>query len=83
LFRNVIASGKKTLIKVTEGEEDLLILPLILEIPIKDQGNYFAFYGQPPITDSNFIIPEGIVIVNADKNIQEKVSKLIAIMEKF
>jgi len=83
LFRNVIASGKKTLIKVTEGEEDLLILPLILEIPISDQEIYFAFYGQPPITDSNFIIPEGIVIVNADENIQEKISKLIAIMEKF
>ncbi|MFX1346505.1 MAG: DUF359 domain-containing protein, partial [Promethearchaeota archaeon] len=83
LFRNVITSGKKTLIKITEGEEDLLILPLILEIPIKDRGGYFAFYGQPPITDSNFIIPEGIVIVNVDKNIQEKVRNLIAIMEKF
>lgn len=83
LFRNVIGSGKKTLIKITEGEEDLLILPLILEIPIEEQGGYFAFYGQPPITDSKFIIPEGIVIVNVDRNIQEKVRKVIAIMEKF
>ena len=83
LFRNVIDSGKKTLIKVTEGEEDLLILPLILEITIEEQGGYFAFYGQPPITDSNFIIPEGIVIVDVDKNINEKVRKLIAIMEQF
>ena len=34
LFRNIINSGKRTLIKITEGEEDLLILPLILEINI-------------------------------------------------
>jgi len=61
---------------------DLLILPLILEIPIEDQG-HFAFYGQPPITDSSFVIPEGIVIVNVDKNIQDKVRKIIAIMEAF
>ena len=82
LFRNSINSHKKTLIKITEGEEDLLILPLILEIPLEDQG-HFAFYGQPPITDSSFVIPEGIVIVNVDKNIQEKVRKVIAKMEEF
>lgn len=83
LFRKVIDSGKKTLIKITEGEEDLLILPLILELPIEEQVGNFAFYGQPPITDSKFVIPEGIVIVNIDNNIQEKVRKVIAIMEKF
>ncbi|MCK4286039.1 MAG: DUF359 domain-containing protein [Candidatus Lokiarchaeota archaeon] len=82
IFRKSINSNKKTLIKITEGEEDLLILPLILEIPIEDQG-HFAFYGQPPITDSSFVIPEGIVIVNVDKKIQEKVRKVIAIMEEF
>lgn len=82
IFRVSINSNKKTLIKITEGEEDLLILPLILEIPIEDQG-HFAFYGQPPITDSSFVIPEGIVIVNVDKNIQEKVRRVIAIMEEF
>ncbi|MFX0083352.1 MAG: DUF359 domain-containing protein [Candidatus Hodarchaeota archaeon] len=83
LFKKVINSGKKTLIKITQGEEDLLILPLILEFPIEQQKGHFAFYGQPPITDSKFVIPEGIVIVNIDKHIQKKVSKLISIMEKF
>jgi len=82
IFRTSIASNRKTLIKVSEGEEDLLILPLILEIPIEDQG-HFAFYGQPPITDSEFVIPEGIVIVNVDQNIQEKVRKVLAFMEDF
>jgi uncharacterized protein (UPF0218 family) len=83
LLRDVIKSEKRTLIKITEGEEDLLILPLVLEIPILKGVKSFAFYGQPPITDSNFIIPEGIVIVDIDKNIQENVKKVISIMEKY
>jgi uncharacterized protein (UPF0218 family) len=83
LFRGIIKSEKKTLIKITEGEEDLLILPLILEIPLLEGIKNYCFYGQPPITDSNFIIPEGIVIVKVDENIQEKVKNVISIMEKF
>ena len=83
LFREVIRSEKRTLIKITNGEEDLLILPLVLEIPILKGSKNFAFYGQPPITDSNFIIPEGIVIVDVDKDIQEKVKIVISIMEEF
>lgn len=83
LFRDIINSGKTTLIKITEGEEDLLLLPLILQLPLLNEVKNFAFYGQPPITDSNFIIPEGIVIVDVDKNIQEKVKKVISIMERF
>ncbi|MFX1500939.1 MAG: DUF359 domain-containing protein [Promethearchaeota archaeon] len=83
LFREVIKSEKKTLIKIIEGEEDLLLLPLILEIPIIEGVKNFAFYGQPPITDSNFVIPQGIVIVDVDKKIQEKVKKFISTMEKY
>jgi len=83
LFREVIRSEKRTLIKITNGEEDLLILPLVLEIPILKGVKNFAFYGQPPITDSNFVIPEGIVIVDVDENIQEKVKKVISIMDQF
>lgn len=83
LFRDLISSDKRTLVKITEGEEDLLILPLILEIPLLKGVKNYCFYGQPPITDSNFVIPEGIVIVDVDKNIQEKVKNAISIMEKF
>lgn len=83
LFRDVINSEKKTLIKITFGEEDLLILPLVLEIPLLKGVKNFCFYGQPPITNSNFVIPEGIVIVDVDKNIQEKIKKVISIMERF
>ncbi|MFX1312654.1 MAG: DUF359 domain-containing protein [Promethearchaeota archaeon] len=83
LFRNIINSGKRTLIKIIEGEEDLLVLPLILEIPMKEQSNNFVFYGQPPNTDSKFMIPEGIVIVKVDDIIKQKVYKIISLMEKF
>ncbi|MHA2392814.1 MAG: DUF359 domain-containing protein [Promethearchaeota archaeon] len=83
LFRKVIKSNRKILIKITEGEEDLLVLPLIVEIPLNDQDAHFVFYGQPPITDSQFVIPEGIVIVNVDEKIQKKVRKIVAMMEKF
>ena len=83
IFKEVINSKKRTLIKITEGEEDLLILPLVLEVSLLENVKNFAFYGQPPITDSNFIIPEGIVIVDIDKKIQERVKQVISFMEKF
>ncbi|MDX1797096.1 MAG: DUF359 domain-containing protein [Candidatus Lokiarchaeia archaeon] len=83
ILRNIIISEKRTLIKITKGEEDLLILPLILEIPLIEGVKNYCFYGQPPITDSNFVIPEGIVIVDVDENIQEKVKNVIGIMEKY
>jgi len=83
LFRGVINSEKKSLIKITSGEEDLLIIPLVLEIPLLKGVKNFCFYGQPPITNSNYIIPEGIVIVDVDKSIQEKVKKVISLMDKF
>ncbi len=83
LWREIIKSEKKTLIKITEGEEDLLVLPLVLEVPIKEGHKNFAFYGQPPITDSKFMIPEGIVIVDIDRGVKEKVKTVISLMEKF
>jgi uncharacterized protein (UPF0218 family) len=83
LIKKVIHSKEKTLVKIIEGEEDLLVLPLILEIPISEEEKNYAFYGQPPITDSNFIIPEGIVIVNVDEGIKKKVSIAISLMEEF
>ncbi len=83
LFKSIIVSDKRTLIKITEGEEDLLVLPLVLGLPIKEQVKNFVFYGQPPITDSEFTIPEGIVIVDVDEKIQNQVKDTIKLMEKF
>ena len=74
---------KKTLLKITKGEEDLLVLPLVLELPLEENVKNFVFYGQPPITDSKHAIPEGIVLVDVNIEIQNKVKKYINLMEKF
>ena len=83
ILRNAINSKKKILLKVTEGEEDILVLPLVLELPPKDRIKNFVFYGQPPITDSRRNIPQGIVIVDVNKSIQQTVKKYLALMRKF
>lgn len=71
-----------SVIKITEGEEDLLLIPLVLLLPIKENETHFVFYGQPPITDADFTIPQGIVVVKVDKKIQDKVKKLLGYLDK-
>ena len=83
LLKNIIESKKKTLLKITKGEEDLLVLPIVLELPLEENVKNFVFYGQPPITDSKHEIPEGIVLVDVNKEIQNKVKKYVSLMEKF
>ncbi|MHA1195244.1 MAG: DUF359 domain-containing protein [Promethearchaeota archaeon] len=80
LFREILNSNKKSLIRVISGEEDLLVLPLILEIPLKENVKQLVFYGQPPITDSKHQIPEGVVMVEVDKKLQKVVKKFIDLM---
>ncbi len=82
LLRKIVLSNKRTVLKITEGEEDLLVLPLVLEISPEKNIKNFVFYGQPPITDSKHTIPEGIVMVRVNKTIQQGVKKYIELMEK-
>jgi uncharacterized protein (UPF0218 family) len=51
-----------------DGEEDLLVLPAVLESDEKA----FIFYGQPPITDASPPIPAGCVGIFADSAIKQK-----------
>lgn len=83
LLKNIIKSEYKTLLTIVNGEEDLLVLPLVLQIPLEKNVKNLVFYGQPPITDSKLTVPEGIVIVDVDNKIQKKVKSVIDIMEKF
>jgi uncharacterized protein (UPF0218 family) len=82
LLNNIVSSDKRTLLKIIEGEEDLLVLPLVLKIPLDERIKSLVFYGQPPITDSKKSIPEGIVMVDVEKRIQKVVKKFIDIMQK-
>ena len=81
LLKNIISSDKITLLKIIEGEEDLLVLPLVLSIPLEEGIKHLVFYGQPPITDAKKDIPEGIVMVIVDKKIQKVVEKFVEMMK--
>ncbi len=81
LLNGIVNSDKITLLKITKGEEDLLVLPLVLSIPLSERTHSLVFYGQPPITDSKKTIPEGIVMVNVEKKIQKAVKKFIEMMK--
>lgn len=81
LFQQILSSNKRTLLKITEGEEDLLVLPLVLSISLVQKVKNLVFYGQPPITDSKHPIPEGIVMVDVNKRIQKTVKKFISLMQ--
>jgi len=81
LLNDIVNSDKRTLLKITEGEEDLLVLPLVLSIPLNERTKSLVFYGQPPITDSRKMIPEGIVMVDVEKRIQKAVKKFVEMMK--
>jgi len=80
LLEEVIKSKRRTLLRVTVGEEDLLVLPLVLSIALNDKVKNLVFYGQPPVTDSRKSIPEGIVMVDVEKRIQKIVDKFVGMM---
>jgi len=80
LLEDIVKSKKRTLLKVTVGEEDLLVLPLVLNIDLNDKIKNLVFYGQPPVTDSKKSIPEGIVMVDVEKRIQKVVNKFVRMM---
>jgi uncharacterized protein (UPF0218 family) len=80
-LEQIIKSDQKTLLKIIEGEEDLLVLPLVVLLPINDKYKPLIFYGQPPVTDSKHPIPEGIVMVEVDKRIQKLVNRFISLMK--
>ena len=83
LLDEIITSNKRTLFKVIKGEEDLLVLPLVLSIPLNETVKNLVFYGQPPITDSKRQIPEGIVMVDVEKRIKKVVKKFVSLMNEF
>ncbi|MBD3194234.1 MAG: DUF359 domain-containing protein [Candidatus Lokiarchaeota archaeon] len=83
LFQQIINLDKRVLINVISGEEDLLVLPLILRLTLNINEKKFIFYGQPPITDSKNSIPEGVVMVELTKKIQKTVKRFIKIMNKM
>jgi len=62
---------------IIDGEEDLLVIPAILEI-----NNSFIFYGQPPITDIIPPIPAGCVVMYNNSEIKQRIKELFEQMER-
>ncbi|MCP4761012.1 MAG: DUF359 domain-containing protein [archaeon] len=67
--------NKKTLIFI-KGEEDLLVIPLVLFA----EENTFVVYGQPPITDFGTKIPAGMVIITVNS---KRKMEIMEIMQQF
>ncbi len=61
---------------VIDGEEDLLVIPAILE-----SNDAFIFYGQPPITDAIPPIPAGCVVIYNSSEIKQRIKKLFEKLE--
>jgi uncharacterized protein (UPF0218 family) len=72
-----LAEKSPTILKV-EGEEDLLVLPVILY----SQQNTIVIYGQPPVTDLNSNIPAGLVLILVDSSMQKHARDLLDKFEK-
>jgi len=58
---------------MVDGEEDLLVLPAILEAP----EDTFVFYGQPPNTDADPPIPAGCVGIHVTVEMKKNYRKVL------
>jgi uncharacterized protein (UPF0218 family) len=81
ILTETIEKPERILLKIKNGEEDLLLLPLISVLPLEKDVKNIAFYGQPPITDSLQPIAEGIVMVEVNKKTQKTVNKFLRLMQ--
>ncbi|MHA1338953.1 MAG: GTP-dependent dephospho-CoA kinase family protein [Promethearchaeota archaeon] len=77
-LEKLLQSDKKYLV-IVEGEEDLLVLPIIELI---DENNVII-YGQPPITDAEINIPAGMVVVIVSSEIKQKARSIFSQFEVY
>lgn len=82
-LKELIENNRKVLVKIVEGEEDLLVIPLISGFSLLEGIKSYVFYGQPPVTNSEKPISEGLVMVEVTGQIQRIVTELIKLMEKY
>lgn len=67
------ATSKTNTIIVVDGEEDLLVIPMILLFPV----GFYILYGQPPLES---VSKEGVVILEITEALQQKAQ---AILDQF
>ncbi|WP_371805606.1 DUF359 domain-containing protein [Candidatus Lokiarchaeum ossiferum] len=74
-IRKTISNSNQYIIKIN-GEEDLLVVPAVLET-----SNCFIFYGQPPLTDLGTNIPSGCVGIFNDDVVKAHFQEIFDQME--
>ncbi len=82
-LKELIENNRRVLVKIVEGEEDLLVIPLISGFSLLEGIKSYVFYGQPPVTNSEKPISEGLVMVEVTGQIQRIVTQLTKLMEKY
>lgn len=77
VIKSHLATDSSTII-IVEGEEDLLVLPVI----IFSSDNTYVVYGQPPITELESSIPAGLVMIPVNSSLRKQVEFLLKQFEK-
>ncbi|MHA1730138.1 MAG: DUF359 domain-containing protein [Promethearchaeota archaeon] len=72
-----LAESEGKFLVIVEGEEDPLVIPLILFLP----EDTYIVYGQPPVTDDISGIPAGMVIISVNQNLKENYRRLLNTFE--
>lgn len=76
-IKDTIDGGEKTVIAVN-GEEDLLVLPVVAEAPL----HTIVAYGQPPQTDLDPPLPPGVVFFTVTPETKQIVHNLLSKFSK-
>nr|MDO8110354.1 DUF359 domain-containing protein [Candidatus Sigynarchaeota archaeon] len=73
-IKAAVGARKRIIIEVTGGEEDLLLIPLVLFAP----DNAIVAYGQPPVTDVTPPIRAGAVMVKVTPDVKDHFAAIFA-----
>lgn len=65
--------GNRNCLLSVNGEEDLLAIPVIMEAPIPS----IVAFGQPPVTDAEPPLPEGIAYIEITPEVQQKCGAIL------
>ncbi len=76
-IRTTRSNSDQFLVRI-EGEEDLLVVPAVLET-----DNWFIFYGQPPVTDVGESIPAGCVGIYSSPLVKENFQAIFDQLEQI
>ncbi len=72
IIANILEENRNCLLSVN-GEEDLLAIPVIMEAPVPS----IVAFGQPPVTDAEPPLPEGIAYIEVTPEVKKKCGDIL------